>query len=105
VHQLVIKIFDNSKMHGTDVVITNVKKKVCTFVSYFQSTCFGLKGPSSGINDIYIYIHISVKRVLPVPVAARSKAQVYGLSPTKTVGSNPTGGMDVCLFRVLCVVR
>ena len=33
---------------------------------------------------------------LPVPVAARSKALVYGRSPAKIVGSNPTGGMDVC---------
>ena len=33
---------------------------------------------------------------LPVPVAARSKAQVYGGSPAEIVGSNPTGGMDVC---------
>ena len=32
----------------------------------------------------------------PVPVAARSKAQVYGRSPAEIVGSNPTGGMDVC---------
>ena len=43
--------------------------------------------------------------VMPVPVAARSKASVYGRSPAETVGSNPTGGMDVCLLRVLCVVR
>ena len=34
--------------------------------------------------------------VLPVPVAARSKASVCGRSPTEIVGSNPTGGMDVC---------
>ena len=33
---------------------------------------------------------------LPVPVAARSKAWVCGRSPAKIVGSNPTGGMDVC---------
>ena len=33
---------------------------------------------------------------MPVPVAARSKAQVYGHSPAEIVGSNPTGGMDVC---------
>ena len=39
------------------------------------------------------------------PVAARSKAYVYGRSPAEIVGSNPTGGMDVCLFWVLCVVR
>jgi len=31
-------------------------------------------------------------------VAARSKAYVYGLSPAKIVGSNPTGGRDVCLL-------
>jgi len=34
--------------------------------------------------------------VLPIPVAARSKAQVYGRSPAETVGSNPTVGMDDC---------
>ena len=34
----------------------------------------------------------------PVPVAARSKAKVWGRSPTEIVGSNPTGGMDVCLL-------
>ena len=35
-------------------------------------------------------------------MAARSKAQVYGRSPAEVVGSNPTGGMDVCLLWVLC---
>ena len=35
---------------------------------------------------------------LPVPVAARSKAFVYGRSPAEIVGSNPTWGMDVCLL-------
>jgi hypothetical protein len=34
-----------------------------------------------------------------------TKAYVYGRSPTAIVGSNPTGGMDVCLLCVLCVVR
>ena len=34
----------------------------------------------------------------PVPVAARSKAWVCGRSPAGIVGSNPTGGMDVCLL-------
>jgi len=38
---------------------------------------------------------------VPVPVAARSKAWVYGRSPAETVDSNPTGGMDVCLLCVL----
>ena len=30
----------------------------------------------------------------PVPVAARSNAQVFGRSSTEIVGSNPTGGVD-----------
>jgi len=42
---------------------------------------------------------------LPVPVAARSKAEVCGRSPAEIVGSNPTGGMDVFLLRLLCVVK
>ena len=33
---------------------------------------------------------------MPVPVAARSKVYVCGRSPAEIVGSNPTGGMDVC---------
>ena len=41
----------------------------------------------------------------PVPVAARSKAKVFGRSPAEIVGSNPTRGMDICLLWVLCVVR
>jgi len=40
----------------------------------------------------------------PVPVAARSKTWVCGRSPDETVGSNPTGGVDVCLLWVLCVL-
>ena len=42
---------------------------------------------------------------MPVPVAARSKAQVCGRSPAEIVCSNSTGDMDVCLLWVLCVVR
>ena len=35
---------------------------------------------------------------MPVPVAARSKAWVFGRSPAEIVVSNPTGAMDVCLL-------
>jgi len=34
----------------------------------------------------------------PVPVAARSKAWVCGRSLAEIMGSNPAGGMDVCLL-------
>jgi len=42
---------------------------------------------------------------VPVPVAARSKAWVCGLSHAGIVGSNRTGGTDVCLLCLLGVVR
>jgi hypothetical protein len=35
----------------------------------------------------------------------RSKAWVFGRFLAGIAGSNPTGGMDVCLLWVLCVVR
>jgi hypothetical protein len=41
----------------------------------------------------------------PVLVDARSKANVYGRSPAVIVGSNPSGGIDVCCVlsgRGLC---
>ena len=40
---------------------------------------------------------------LPVPVAARSKAWVFGRSPDETVGSNPTGGhRSLSVVGVVC---
>ena len=39
------------------------------------------------------------------PVAARSMAWVCGRSFDGIAGSKPAGGMDVCLLRVLCVIR
>ena len=56
------------------------------------------KGNSCHHNN---YLHI----LLPVPVAGRSKAWVCGRSLAEIAGSNPAGAMDVCLLRVLCVVR
>jgi hypothetical protein len=53
----------------------------------------------------FFILFVSMFCILPVLVAARSKAQVYGLLPTAIVGLNPTEGMDVCLLCVLCVVR
>jgi hypothetical protein len=39
----------------------------------------------------------------PIPAAALSKALVCGSSLTEIVGSNPSRGMDVCLFLVSVV--
>ena len=40
----------------------------------------------------------------PTLVAARSKARVYGRLIAGVADSNPAGGLNVCLLRVLCVV-
>jgi hypothetical protein len=40
-----------------------------------------------------------------ITVAARSKAGVCEGSLAGILGSNSAGGMDVCLWRVSCVVR
>jgi hypothetical protein len=42
---------------------------------------------------------------MPLPVSARSKALVLGLLLARIAGSNPAGGIGVCLLWVLCFVR
>jgi len=37
-------------------------------------------------------------RMVQAAVAARPKTYICGRSPAEIVGSNPTGGMDVCLL-------
>jgi hypothetical protein len=39
-----------------------------------------------------------VPSFMPVPLVARFKALVYGRSSVEIVGSDPTGGLDVCLL-------
>ena len=41
--------------------------------------------------------------LMPVPVPALSRAWVCGRLPAEIVGSDPTGGMDVCLHE-FCVL-
>jgi hypothetical protein len=49
-----------------------------------------LDGVASFSNRIFV--------PLLIPVAARSKAWVWGRSLSGTSDSNPAGGMDVCLL-------
>ena len=42
---------------------------------------------------------------MPIPVAARSKVWVCGSWLAGNAGSNPVGGMDICLLWGLCGVR
>jgi hypothetical protein len=41
----------------------------------------------------------------PIPVAVRSKAWVFCRSLARIMGSNPTGGMDVCVVFVVRTVE
>jgi len=59
----------------------------------------------SGVDEkIYIILAL-INMDVPIPVAAKSKAWVCGRALSVIADSNPTGGMNVCLLRVLCVVR
>jgi len=42
---------------------------------------------------------------MPILVTAWSKKWVSGFSFVEIAGANPAGGMRVCLFCLLCVVR
>jgi hypothetical protein len=44
------------------------------------------------------------KPVIPIPVAARSKAYVCGRFVAGIAGSNTAEGMDICLLWLCCVV-
>jgi uncharacterized membrane protein len=50
-----------------------------------------------GCISIIFFIFLNYL-MMPVPMAARSKAQVYGHSPAEIVGSNSTGGVNVCVL-------
>jgi hypothetical protein len=54
-----------------------------------------------GLNVRYTFkttYYTKINCYLPIPVAARSKAWVYGRSLAGIVGSNLDGGMKVCLL-------
>ena len=57
------------------------------------------------LNYLVCYIFHCNVLCKPVPVAARSKAWGCGRSSAEIVVSNPTGGTDVCMLWVMCVVR
>jgi hypothetical protein len=50
-------------------------------------------------------LHQNPELFMPIPVAAQSKASVCGRVLAGIVGSNPNGGMVVCLLGSVWVVR
>jgi hypothetical protein len=74
----------------------------------FQYDCWAL----NYIRKVYgkrrhssVDFSIVLLQWVPVPGAARSRVYVCGLSPAEMVGSDPTGGIDICMLWVFCVVR
>ena len=55
------------------------------------------------IKPLLLHLVGCLNYLEPVPVAARSKAWVCGRLLAGIVGSNPTGGIDVCLLWVMYV--
>ena len=65
------------------------------FVNKVREKCLGLVGMN----------YCGVLYEGSYPVAARSNAWDCGLPLAGIVGSNPIGGIDICLSLVLCVVN
>jgi hypothetical protein len=75
--------------------------KVCSLHDGEEMTACTEKRILSHLNPHHTFIkNYPLKYILPVPVAARSKAWVCGHSPAENVGSNLTGDMDDCLLWV-----
>jgi hypothetical protein len=77
----------------------------CVNYSCVYNGCGILRILSNNINDRAMAQAVSRRpptaearvRSRPIPVAERSKAWVFGRSLAGIVGSNHTGGMDVCV--------
>jgi hypothetical protein len=68
--------------------------------------------PPTQCISLFVYGHhgttrisSSVEHLMPLPVAARSKMLVCGRSSAATATSNPTGGTEVSILRVMRIVR
>ena len=58
-------------------------------------------------RDLYLTTHDTHNRQISMPPVGFEPtiSAAAGRSPAEIVGSNPTGGMDICLLWVSCVVR
>jgi hypothetical protein len=90
--------FDANCISYTYFDVSMYKYVPCIFYSL-------LSRPINAQQIFFSNILYIVSTPTPLPVAARSKAWFCGRSPAEIVGSDPTGGTDVCLLWVLCVVR
>ena len=72
------------------------RKTACSALTQCAAGCCkSLKFALTCVSSLLLYLSTKCK-ISPVRVAARCQAWVCGRSPAEIVGSNPTGGMDVC---------
>jgi hypothetical protein len=62
------------------------------------------RNESSDSKQIWEFFY-QLTNCLPIQIAARSKTCFRGRSLARFVGSNPAGGMDICLLWLLYIVR
>jgi hypothetical protein len=85
-----------------------VKKKSCTRLEIV--TVVLMKIQAIGEITLSVLVHrcqnseeiAAFVFIAPIPVAALSKAWVYDRSLTGIAGSNPDGGMDICVLCMSC---
>jgi hypothetical protein len=82
-------------VHDDDDDDDDNKPSCVTLQNVVVLTCTKVNAPNI-IKDHTFYSFMVAKQ--SIPVAAPSKAWVYGPSFAGIVGSNPVGGMDVCLL-------
>jgi hypothetical protein len=73
----------------------------------FRNIWFKMPGLNGLVEFVIAYLSVFwvVRYLLPVPVAALSKAWVCDRSLAGIAVSNPSVDMDISLLRALCVVR
>jgi len=64
-----------------------------TLIAELNSICYLL-----ALLGVHHLLHVSRIRVKSLTLRQFSSSEACGRSPTEIVGSNPTGGMDICLL-------
>jgi hypothetical protein len=115
-----LKLKQKQKRAGRNSILRRSKMKNCGLESQKDRLCesgvflrrrtWECKcGPIVSLKIRYAYKNVyefpGLRLILPIPVAARSKAWVCGHSLAGIAVSNTAKGMYVCLMWVLCVVR
>ena len=85
------------------LLLVHSRPTACPSVSQWSSNTSTFFGIFKNLKCSIFFVVYCVNK--PILVAVRSTAWVFGRSLAGIVGSNPAGGMDVCLLWVLCVVR